>query len=316
MGSLSERKRTGPRAGPEGDVDARERERPGACLGLARRGLGVRAGGVAGVLGGHHRERRDGGSGGRTRRAVKAAGRLLFLSLGTPVGAALGSTETQQAPPGRKKRQAKTPTRTGTVARTVDRGLVHSPPPRSRARSPPSPSRLRRASTAAPAHTLARVTPASQSANGPPRDLAPRPAPTAPRPPPSSPPTRASSRPRDVPRQSLRARDRPVASRTPRPHRPLAPPAAMPAETKPAEPPDMYAVLGVSSTATSTEIRRAYRNLITKARARRIDPRVVSRSPRARPLSFLPGASSAPSPPRTLTLPPSPPPLRATATPG
>ena len=40
----------------------------------------------------------------------------------------------------------------------------------------------------------------------------------------------------------------------------------MPAETKPAEPPDMYAVLGVSSTATSTEIRRAYRNLITKVR--------------------------------------------------
>jgi len=189
--------------------------------------------------------------------------------------------------------------------------------PRSRARSPPSPSRLRRASTAAPAHTLARVTPASQSANGPPRHLAPRPAPTAPRPPPSSPPTRASSRPRDVPRQSLRARDRPVASRTPRPHRPLAPPAAMPAETKPAEPQDMYAVLGVSSTATSTEIRRAYRNLITKARARRIDPRVVSRSPRARPLSFLPGASLLrPFPAPNPDPPPIPPSLRATATPG
>ena len=107
---MSERKRTGPRAGPEGDDDARARERPGACLGLARRGLGVRAGGVAGVLGGHHRERRDGGSGGRTRRArSKRRGRLIFLSLGTPVGAALGRTETEQAPRGernaRRKRQ-------------------------------------------------------------------------------------------------------------------------------------------------------------------------------------------------------------------
>lgn len=30
--------------------------------------------------------------------------------------------------------------------------------------------------------------------------------------------------------------------------------------------PNMYDVLGISSTATSTEVRRAYRNLITKAR--------------------------------------------------
>ena len=35
---------------------------------------------------------------------------------------------------------------------------------------------------------------------------------------------------------------------------------------KPAPEPDMYASLGVSKTATNTEIRRAYRNLITKVR--------------------------------------------------
>ena len=35
---------------------------------------------------------------------------------------------------------------------------------------------------------------------------------------------------------------------------------------KPVPEPDMYASLGVSKTATSTEIRRAYRNLITKVR--------------------------------------------------
>ena len=168
VGSLSERKRTGPRAGPDGDDDARERERPGACLGLARRGLGVRAGGVAGVLGGHHRERRDGGSGRRTRRArSKLRGRLLFLSLGTPVGAALGSTETEQAPPGRKKRQAKTPTRTGTVARTVDRWFTTPPRPAraparlprrrvSAARPPPPPPTPSRASLPRPSPRTAR----------------------------------------------------------------------------------------------------------------------------------------------------------------
>lgn len=96
---MSERKRTGPRAGPEGDDDARARERPGACLGLARRGLGVRAGGVAGVLGGHHRERRDGGSGGRTRRPVKAVYYYYSFSLGTRrVGAAPRSVPMKPRP--------------------------------------------------------------------------------------------------------------------------------------------------------------------------------------------------------------------------
>ena len=179
VGSLSERKRTGPRAGPEGDDDARARERPGACLGLARRGLGVRAGGVAGVLGGHHRERRDGGSGGRTRRArSKRRGRLLFLSLGTPVGAALGRTETEQAPRGernaRRKRQrepgrSREPSIEGSLlppARAPVRLLAVASPPRVHRRPCP--------------HPRARHS-ASQSANGPPRDLA-RAPPTAPRP--------------------------------------------------------------------------------------------------------------------------------------
>ena len=60
-GGIVEQSGNGPdRARGPRVTTTRARERPGACLGLARRGLGVRAGGVAGVLGGHHRERRDG----------------------------------------------------------------------------------------------------------------------------------------------------------------------------------------------------------------------------------------------------------------
>ena len=43
-------------------------------------------------------------------------------------------------------------------------------------------------------------------------------------------------------------------------------PSIMPAAEKASAEPDMYASLGVSKTATNTEIRRAYRNLITKVR--------------------------------------------------
>ena len=56
----------------------------------------------------------------------------------------------------------------------------------------------------------------------------------------------------------------------------------MPAAEMPDMLPDMYASLGVSRSATNTEIRRAYRNLITKVR-----PNHPPTTPTARPLADL-----------------------------
>ena len=312
-GGIVERAETDRTArGAQGDDDARERERPGACLGLARRGLGVRAGGVAGVLGGHHRERRDGGSGGRTRRArSKRRGRLLFLSLGTPVGAALGRTETEQAPNERKKRRGrKTPTRTGT-GRANRRSRVHYSPPAPLARrSPPSPSRLRRA-----CHSPRAPTPSRASLPRPsPRTARPATSRRAPLPPRRAPrrrrPRPARRRVRETSRVSPSAlaidrsphahHDRTALSRRP----PPCPPRPNPRSPR-------------TCTPSSASPRRR--------RPRRSSPRVPQphhqgacakdRSPRRFAIApsatalLLPGASSAPSPPRTLTL-PHPPPSR------
>lgn len=84
---------------------------------------------------------------------------------------------------------------------------------------------------------------------------------------------RVAHRPAPSPPDHPRALSRGIASPNPRPRRQSeATPrddtrSIMPAAgEKPVPEPDMYASLGVSKTATNTEIRRAYRNLITKVR--------------------------------------------------
>jgi hypothetical protein len=76
------------------------------------------------------------------------------------------------------------------------------------------------------------------------------------------------------PRALARASLRPPRPSRASPHRPvprivIRSSASMP---EPAPDANMYDSLGVSSDATSTEIRRAYRNLITKVRASTISP--------------------------------------------
>lgn len=89
-----------------------------------------------------------------TSRAVKAARPFIIPFARHPRRRRARSDRNRAGPPGRKKRQAKTPTRTGTVARTVDRGFTPPPP---RARSPPSPSRLSAARPPPPPPTPSRA---------------------------------------------------------------------------------------------------------------------------------------------------------------
>jgi preprotein translocase subunit Sec63 len=67
----------------------------------------------------------------------------------------------------------------------------------------------------------------------------------------------------------------------------------MPAAEMPDMLPDMYASLGVSRSATNTEIRRAYRNLITKVRPNHPP---TTRPPVPSPIKSYNSKTLAPSP--------------------